>query len=178
LQGILITYKEKTFKKYSYNYNNLLKVLEKLKTDFLIKNISCYQITERIKELKILIESKTPNKIKEIIKGETTLKVGMYLYTSWGYDQTNNEFFKVIKILGKNYFLIQEVKAGEIEKNNNEFSTYDIVTITGEELNELPIKAYISNDGYMSITETGYKRRLWKHEAGRKYYPTNTLYGH
>jgi hypothetical protein len=178
MKGVLITYKEKSFKKYNYNHSELLSVLERLRKDFQIKELCCYNINKRIKELKILIDSKNPSKIKEIVKGETSLKVGNYLYTSWGYDQTNNEFFKVVKILGKNYFLIQEVKAREIERADREFKTYNCVAITGEELNELPRKAYINNNGYMSISETGYKRSLWKHEAGKIYTPTDSQFGH
>tara|TARA_R100001224_G_C3953019_1_gene126405 strand:+ start:62 stop:634 length:573 start_codon:yes stop_codon:yes gene_type:complete len=30
-----------------------------------------------------------------------TLKVGDILYTSWGYDQTNIDFYKVVKLVGK-----------------------------------------------------------------------------
>ena len=31
-----------------------------------------------------------------------TLKIGDVLYTSWGYDQTNFDFYKVVKLVGKN----------------------------------------------------------------------------
>lgn len=37
------------------------------------------------------------------------LKVGDILYSSWGYDQTNIDFFKVTKILGKRKIEIVEV---------------------------------------------------------------------
>lgn len=177
LKGLLVTYKEEQIRIYNYSSNELLSVLNRLKKDFETKGFYTGWVSDRIKELKILIESNKPSKIKELIKGKTSLKVGDYLYTSWGYDQTNNEFFKVVKILGKNYFLIKEVGCKMLE-DDRDFKQNDKVTITGEELNELPKKAYISNDGFMSISEKGYKRSLWIADKQKVFYPTNTIYGH
>ena len=36
-----------------------------------------------------------------------SLKVGDYLYASWGYDQTNIDFFQVIRLIGKNKIVVQ-----------------------------------------------------------------------
>jgi len=182
-KGLLISFKENQLNIYTYSHTELLNILQRLKKDFELKNYYVGYLSDRVKELKILIDSKKPNKIKEIRKfnkydnKEVVLKVGDYLYTSWGYDQTNNEFFKVIKILGKNYFLIKEVGCKSLE-DNGEFKQYDKIAITGEELNEMPKKAFISNDGYMSISEKGYKRSLWIADKQKVFYPTNTIYGH
>ena len=37
------------------------------------------------------------------------IKVGDIFYTSWGYEQTNVEFFKVVKLVGKASVEVQEL---------------------------------------------------------------------
>lgn len=41
----------------------------------------------------------------------TTLKKGDVLYGTWGYDQTNVDFYEVISVLGSRMIEIQEVKS-------------------------------------------------------------------
>jgi len=99
---------------------------------------------------------------------EDFIKVGDILYTCWGYEQTNTEFFKVIKIIGKRYFLIREVKAKTIKDNGNMSA---IVRATNEFIEDKePIKAYCSKGGYMSICERGYKRSLYKDNEDKNHY--------
>ncbi len=38
-----------------------------------------------------------------------SLKVGDILYTSWGYDQTNVDFYQVVEVIGKCTVVIREV---------------------------------------------------------------------
>jgi len=38
-----------------------------------------------------------------------TLKVGNILYTSWGYDQTNVDFYQVVEVVGKCTVVVREV---------------------------------------------------------------------
>ena len=38
-----------------------------------------------------------------------TLKVGDILYTSWGYDQTNVDFYQVVEVVGKCTVVIREI---------------------------------------------------------------------
>lgn len=40
-----------------------------------------------------------------------TLTVGQILYTSWGYDQTNVEFFEVTKLVGKASVEVRQLAA-------------------------------------------------------------------
>lgn len=96
------------------------------------------------------------------------IKVGDILYTCWGYEQTNTEFFKVIKIIGKRYFLIREVKAEEI-KNNGNMSGFFRATNEFIEDKE-PLKAYCSKEGYMSVCERGYKRSLYLDNEDKNHY--------
>lgn len=146
-----------------------LKYLKGLKEQF--KNneeVYLSELNNRIKELKLLIESQKPNKIKEITKGKTTLKIGDLLNTNWGYDQTNIEMFRVVKIIGKNYFIIQEI--GQKTAEGTEGFMCCSVTAGKNDLNKLPIKGFISNDGYMSICESGYKRGLSVTDKDSKHY--------
>ena len=50
------------------------------------------------------IESK--NKYKEERTNPHTLKVGDVLYCSWGYAQTNVDYFKVSEVIGKRIIII------------------------------------------------------------------------
>ena len=115
-------------------------------------------------------------KIKELKKGNDILKVGDFLNTNWGYDQTNIELFVVKKIIGKNYFIIQEVAQKTNEGGN---ITYDLVSVSDEVYKiDIPRKAFISNDGYKSICEGGYKRSLSHTDIKEQHYKTNSQSGH
>jgi hypothetical protein len=152
----------------------LLTYLKALKKDYPLDysdNYTSY-ISDRMKELNISIRSKQPSKIKELRKirgdSEIIIKEGTILYTSWGYDQTNVEMFKIVKIIGKNYFIIQE-----ISQQHSDFYSHGMAcntTAGTQHLNKLPVKAFISNDGYMSVCERGYKRSLWIHEKDKNLY--------
>jgi hypothetical protein len=65
------------------------------------KNVE--QMNNRINDLISSYEER--EKRKQEYKAERlkphTLKVGDILYTSWGYDQTNIDFYKVVKLVGK-----------------------------------------------------------------------------
>lgn len=43
---------------------------------------------------------------------EHTLKVGDILYTSWGYDQTNIDYYQVTEVVGKKSVKIRQIHAG------------------------------------------------------------------
>lgn len=95
------------------------------------------------------------------------IKIGEVLYTCWGYEQTNTEFFKVIKILGKRYFLIRELK-GDLKESG--FMS-GIARAKNEFIEDSkPIKAYCDKNGYMSICERGYKRSLYKDNEDKNHF--------
>lgn len=54
---------------------------------------------------------------KERREFKTTLKVGDFVYTSWGYDQTNIEFFQVIKVKSAKTIVLREVNQTRTDKN-------------------------------------------------------------
>lgn len=154
---------------------NLLKHLQEIKKQLEEQNEYPGSVENRIKELKILIDSKKKNKIKEMQNGNTKIKIGTLLYTSWGYDQTNVEMFRVVKILGKHYFIIQEVCLTTTE---NSTMTADDVIPTTTDRNVLPVRAFMDKGGFMSVSESGYKRGLFIHEKGSTHYRTNPMFGH
>lgn len=146
------------------NYDEMLSFLEEQ------KKISFYpyRIQEIIKDIKLLVDSQIPNKIKTITRNNKTINVGDVLYTNWGYDQTNVEMFRVVKILGKCYFILQEISQKVIDKSEG-FMSHS-VTKGDNDLDTLPCKGFINPDGYMSVCETGYKRSLFKDEEGKRHY--------
>jgi hypothetical protein len=149
------------------NNKELLDYLIGLKKEFEKKDLWISELKERIKELKLYIDSKKPNNIKELKKGKTSINLNTKLYTSWGYDQTNVEMFRIIKFIGKNYFIIQEI--GQKSSDHYPHGMACNVKAGDFDLDKLPIKAFISPDGYMSICEKGYKRGLYV-DTGEKHY--------
>lgn len=118
-----------------------------------------------LKKYRVHIDSFVSNNKKEIVKENIKIKLGSVLHTSWGYDQTNVEFFRIVKILGKSYFIVEEVCGDYIESGFMCGRT----KATKEPLKKLRQKAYISNKGYMSICEHGYKRALYVDDGEEHY---------
>lgn len=58
--------------------------------------------------IKLSKENKTQN--KNIVKNYLNIKKGDIFYTSWGYEQTNTDFFQVIELKGKTQVVLQEIK--------------------------------------------------------------------
>ncbi len=91
-------------------------------------HISCY--------LKTLIErerSKIERKEKRL-SFEHSLKIGDILYCSWGYDQTNIDFYQVIGLIGK-HVKIKEINSS-MPKGEEGFMTGHVI----------PIKDSFTND--------------------------------
>jgi hypothetical protein len=83
---------------------NLIKASEKK----LINEGLKIQSEEEYKRI-FLFKDIGKHKTKELVKGDLKIKVGDFLSTCWGYDQTHVELFTVKKIHGNNYLIIQEV---------------------------------------------------------------------
>lgn len=85
------------------------------------------------------------------------VQVGDILNTCWGYDQTNVEFFKVTKIIGKRFIALRRLKAAVQETGFMCGNSTPTETETDEE-----IKAHVATDGYIKESTLGYRRTLWK----------------
>jgi hypothetical protein len=173
----VMIYREPEVKIYTYDsYNDLLGELKHNEPKLLNEGLKIDGETE-YKRI-FLFKDIGNHKVKQIKKGNQIIKVGDFLSTCWGYDQTNVELFTVKKIIGKNYLIIQEV-AQQIENTGNEGATYDNVRVSDSIYKiDIPIKAYISNDGYMSVCEYGYKRGLSLTDMKQTHYKTNPQFGH
>jgi hypothetical protein len=106
----------------------------------------------------------------------SNLKVGDILYTSWGYDQTNVEFFQVVKTIGKR--TVELVRVACTSSSRSDY-TDDL----------MPIKDSFITEGYRSeengtyrvkngntVSFNSYKNGwLWD---GKPKYQTALEYGH
>lgn len=61
-------------------------------------------------------ERKAQRKVER--KAPHTLEVGNILYTSWGYDQTNIDFYQVTEVVGKNTVKVREIVKGREESDH------------------------------------------------------------
>lgn len=75
------------------------------------------------------------------------LKPGDVLDCSWGYEQTNVEFWRVVSV-GKKFFQLRRIAARKIEGSDGFMS--DRVICGDEELDETA-KGYITKNGYLKL---------------------------
>jgi len=122
-------------------------------------------------------DSKRKAKRKLVSEQPSTLVVGDILYTSWGYDQTNIDFFQVVKTSGKRTVELMRIHAARVESNSDYSDTL------------MPVKDSFITEGYQSqengtyrvkngtyVSFNGYKSgSLWD---GKPKYQTAAGYGH
>lgn len=134
-----------------------------------IKELPLSEFDKTLQRFKIYKESLKGESKKKIVRKNLEIKEGDLLNSNWGYDQTNVEFFKVKRVLGKNYIIIQEVGRKYDETG---FMCGD-TKATNNELNKLPKKAFIDSGGFISVCETGYKRGLWQTDLKETHYTSS-----
>ena len=138
------------------------------------------QLDGKIKEL---VDSRLARK-KEVAERKAkrlaphSLKVGDILYASWGYDQTNIDWFKVDKLIGKSKVTLVPLGskfAGETPEG------YDNRVLPAEQVNRNAFiadgsKNYMVNGSNNSVTLSSYAwARPWD---GQPLYETQAGYGH
>ncbi len=96
------------------------------------------------------------------------LKPGDILHTSWGYDQTNVEWYIVYQIIGKRYFLIKQIGAKAVEGSQG-FMSESRLPEPERVLEGEPEKAYCGPMGRMHVVEEGYQRDLHLWDGKPKY---------
>jgi hypothetical protein len=77
------------------------------------------------------------------------LKEGDILDSSWGYEQTNVDFYRVDKILGKKFFLVRKMKSQRIE--GSEGFMCDRVVCGSEVVNFDLFKGNVTRQGFLKI---------------------------
>lgn len=97
------------------------------------------------------------------------LKPNDILYTSWGYDQTNVEWFRVYEIKGKRYFYIKEIGAKTVKGSEGHMSE-SLVPDPERILEGYPKKAYCSPKGQMHFSENNYQKSLYLWDGKPKYH--------
>lgn len=162
----LLIYKEPSVLVLQFeNYNQVIDWFKKNEEKILADGLKVN--TESEYKRLFLLRNIDKHKIKELKKGNTTIKVNQILHTSWGYDQTNTEFFIIKKIIGQSYFIIQEIAGnykptlpcqGEKKVNENSIKI------------DIPRRAYISKSGHMEISSSGYRRSLFETDLKKSYY--------
>jgi len=88
------------------------------------------------------------------------LKESDILYTSWGWEQTNVEWFQIVEILGKQYFMIQEIGSKSVEGSEG-FMSDSCLPVPERILEKGPVKGFCNAKGFMHVVERSYQRSLF-----------------
>lgn len=80
------------------------------------------------------------------------LKVGDVLYGSWGYDQTNVEFWEVTKLVGKRMVEIRELCCESVETG---FMSGNAVPLPGNYTSREPERRMVGADGEVKLMSWG-----------------------
>ena len=107
---------------------------------------------------------------KEERKAPTTLKVGDIIYSSWGYEQTNVNFYKVIAVKGKQTVELREIGSKVVSSDGG--SSTHVVADTERFINEKVLTRRASGHIRVTDCQTGY---LWD---GKPLYETACGWGH
>lgn len=100
------------------------------------------------------------------------LKVGDILYASWGYDQTNVNFYQVTKVIGKATVEVREVQSKVVREDG--YSVY-VTALKGKWLRgSAPMKRRVSTQGSIKINSS-IRAYPWD---GKPKYETSPYAGH
>ena len=89
-------------------------------------------------------------------KNKFGVKVGDIFHASWGYDQTNNDFFQVVSLCGESSVRVREVNPPMISSRATGPDAEDRVFQTGD----LPILPPVSSSVFVKDQERGDIKRL------------------
>jgi hypothetical protein len=89
----------------------------------------------------------------------STVKVGMIFVDTWGYDQTNANFFQVVKVNAKTVS-VREIKAREVEDVGG-FMTGVKTPIKGAFIGEPTTRSLYMYSGSMFINSQYGSAELW-----------------
>jgi hypothetical protein len=128
------------------------------------------KIKDSISNLMRWEDSKAERKEKR--SAPHSLKVGDILYSDWGYDQTNIDFYQVTRVISDKTVEIREIASKILDSSN--YGTDDVVAVKDAFLTSLPMIKRPSPDNAIGISsyETAY---LWN---GKPKQETSFGYGH
>lgn len=78
-------------------------------------------------------------------------KVGDVLHGSWGYDQTNCEFFEILDILGKRAVVIRELKHVHVAGSAGSMSESVIADRGADRFHGSELRKIVGVDGYVRL---------------------------
>ena len=93
-------------------------------------------------------------------KNKFGVKVGDIFRATWGYDQTNNDFFQVVSLCGESSVRVREVNPPMLSSRATGPDAEDRVFQTGN----LPILPPISNPSFIKDQEKGDLKRLKRYD--------------
>lgn len=142
---------------------------KKAKPDFFF----CFKTAERRLEFvtnwenKLRARAKLIQDRKDARKAPTTIKEGDIMYSSWGYDQTNIDWFQVTKVIGARMIELQKI---------NGTRTYDDLQDRGTTMpvkdsfitSEKPFRKLVNND---AVTISSFAR-AWLWDGRSKFFST------
>ena len=116
-------------------------------------------------------EAKVKRREEQRLTKDHNFKVGDIFYTSWGYDQTNIDFYEVVKVRGSRLDL-RELRKETVGQSG----TYDEVKpIPGDYASDKIITISARADGTVTRMSSFEYPSLWN---GKPKYETNSYFGH
>lgn len=84
-----------------------------------------------------------------------SLKAGDILYSSWGYDQTNIDFYAVTQICGKKKVIIVKVGSKVVETNTYEDKVVPDTSVVGDVMSKMvnQFDFHITDADYVRIND-------------------------
>lgn len=111
-------------------------------------------------------------------------KVGDYIYNSWGYDQTNVDFYKIVALIGKTMVSILPVMSKQVNTGREDVTSVSVVpgdepaeydVILGLSRDEVKPVRKKAKDGSVVLKAGQYWARKWD---GKPKYETAAGFGH
>jgi len=106
-------------------------------------------VKEKVKNISANIEGNQERKAKnKAAIGQHTFKIGDVLYQSWGYDQTNIDFFEVVGI-GEKSVKVRAISQNMVEGSDG-FMCENVTPAIGEYTGQIEtkiVKAYVNKEG-------------------------------
>jgi len=107
-------------------------------------------IDQQIESVRLLQERKAKEKAERL--KPHSLKVGDVMVCSWGYDQTNVDFYKVVKLIGKSMVELRSIRSARVEDSERPHGmACEVIPLPNEEYGE-PFRKKASSSNRISMT--------------------------
>ena len=104
------------------------------------------------------------------------IKEGDIFYSSWGYEQTNIDFYKVVKKVGKASVMLCALENKIVQEESNQYQDAVVPYLVNSGRQWKSRVKYYKNDDHPMLTITSYRNaHPWD---GKPLLQTNPYYGH